>query len=68
MTDKRGRKNKYGEKSAVFRGCECVLSGLRVRCFGVASIYVNGCAYIRADFYVRTRRRLLMLDLLVIQG
>ena len=58
MTDKRGRKNKYGEKNACFRGCECVFSGLRVRAFGVASIFVKGCAYIRAGIYVRTRRPL----------
>ena len=48
--------------------CECGVSGLRVRCFGAARIYVSGCAYIRADLYVRTHRRQLMLDLLVIQA
>jgi len=58
----------FGAASAGFRGCECWLSGLRVRCFGTARIYVSGCAYIRADLYACTRRRQLMLDLLVIQG
>ena len=48
----------FGVASAGFRACECWLSGLRVRCFGAARIYVSGCAYIRADLYVRTRRRL----------
>ena len=48
----------FGAASACFLACECVLSGLQVRCFGAARIYVSGCAYIRADLYVCTRRRL----------
>ena len=29
--------------SAVFRACECGVSGLRVRCFGAASACFRGC-------------------------
>ena len=50
MTDKRGRKNKYGEKR--------VLSELRARAFGVASAWFRGCAYIREGVCVYTHRPL----------
>ena len=35
------------DASAVFQGCECGLSGMRVRSFGVVSAVFRGCTYIR---------------------
>lgn len=49
MTDKRGRKNKYGEKNACFRGCEYIREGVCVYTRRHLRTYAQTFMYICAD-------------------